>query len=143
MRKLPKFLAAIVASAFALSAFGAVGAQAADPRKNELQFSIFMQDGQVRLTPKEIIVISQPNNPSTGYTVKATVKGKKKSVKLTKGFYSSDANPTGAVGAGGTTYWGVEALKPGIAYVKVTTTAPSGEVTSTERLKVIVMEDRK
>ena len=102
-----------------------------------------MQDGQVRLTPKEIIVISQPNNPSTGYTVKATVKGKKKSVKLTKGFYSSDADPTGAVGAGGTTYWGLKALKPGIAYVKVTTTAPSGEVTSTERLKVIVMEDRK
>jgi predicted secreted protein len=92
------------------------------------------------LTSKEVVLIAKQTNPSTGYTVKATVKGKKKSVKLTKGFYKEDANLSGAVGVGGTTYWGVEGLKPGIAYVKVTTTAPSGEAASTERLKVIVMQ---
>ena len=140
MRKLPKFLAAFVASAFALTAFGAAPAQAADPTKGDFTIAIFMQDGQVRLTSKEVVLIAKQTNPSTGYTVKATVKGKKKSVKLTKGFYKEDANLSGAVGVGGTTYWGVEGLKPGIAYVKVTTTAPSGEVESKERLKVIVMQ---
>ena len=140
MRKLSKFLAAFVASAFALIAFGAAPAQAADPTKGEFTIAIFMQDGQVRLTSQEVVLIAKQNNPSTGYTVKATVKGKKKFVKLTKGFYKEDENFSGAVGVGGTTYWGVKGLKPGIAYVKVTTTAPSGEVSSTERLKVIVMQ---
>ena len=136
MRKLPKFLAAFVASALALIAFGAAPAQAADPTKGEFTIAIFMQDGQVRLTSQEVVLIAKQNNPSTGYTVK----GKKKFVKLTKGFYKEDENFSGAVGVGGTTYWGVKGLKPGIAYVKVTTTAPSGEVASTERLKVIVMQ---
>lgn len=142
MRKLQKVLAALIASAFALTAFGAVPAQAADPTKSDFTISIFMQDGQVRLTSDEVVLIAKQNNPSTGYTVKASVKGMKKAVKLTKGFYSADANLSGAVGVGGTTYWGVEGLKPGIAYVKVTTKAPSGEVASTQRLKVIVMKGK-
>jgi predicted secreted protein len=138
MKKLNKVLAALIASAFAITAFGAVPAQAADPAKGDYTLSINMQPGQIRLLPKDIIVISMPNNPTTGYTVNAKIAGKKKAVKLSKGFYAATPNPSGLVGAGGITNWGLEAMKPGTAVVIVTITAPSGKVETTMRLKVIV-----
>ncbi len=139
MRKLHKVLAALIASAFTLTAFGAVPAQAADPAKGEYTLSVNMQTGQIRLLPEDIIVITAQTNPTTGYTVSAKVAGKKKGVKLTKGFYAPNPNPSGAVGVGGYINWGLEALKSGVAYVVVTTKAPSGEVTLKQRLKIIVM----
>jgi len=82
MKKLNKVLAALIASAFAITAFGAVPAQAADPAKGDYTLSINMQPGQIRLLPDDIIVISMPNNPTTGYSVDAKITGKKKAVKL-------------------------------------------------------------
>ena len=139
MRILPKFLAAFVASAFALTAFGTAPAQAAkDPAKGDYTLSVEMQTGQIRLLPDDIIVISLQNNPTTGYSVSAKITGKKKAVKLSKGFYAATPNSSGMVGGGGVTNWGLEAMKPGVATVVVTITAPSGKVDQTFKLKVIV-----
>lgn len=143
MKKIHSVLASIIAAAFALTALGAVPAQAAGEKAPAVDLIVEIQDGQIRLAPKDAIVIFKTNNPTTGFRVSAKVEGKKKSVKLTKGIYVQDANPNGAVGVGGVTNWALEGLKPGVAYVVVTTTAPSGEVTLTERLKVIVAAAQK
>lgn len=139
MNKVKKSLVAVVATAFALTAFAAAPAQAAkDPAKGDYTLSVEMQTGQIRLLPEDIIVISLQNNPTTGYSVSAKITGKKKAVKLSKGFYAATPNSSGMVGGGGVTNWGLEAMKPGVATVVVTMTAPGGKVEQTFKLKVFV-----
>ncbi|MGB4689994.1 MAG: protease inhibitor I42 family protein [Candidatus Nanopelagicales bacterium] len=139
MNKIKRSLVVVIATAFALTAFAAAPAQAAkDPAKGDYTLSVEMQTGQIRLLPDDIIVVSLQNNPTTGYSVSAKITGKKKAVKLSKGFYAATPNPSGMVGSGGVTNWGLEALKPGVATMVVTMTAPSGKVEQTFKLKVFV-----
>ena len=139
MNKLKKSLVAVVATAFALTAFAAAPAQAAkDPAKGDYTLMVEMQTGQIRLLPDDIVVISLQNNPTTGYSVSAKITGTKKAVKLSKGFYAATPSPSGMVGGGGVTNWGLEAIKPGVATVVVTMTAPGGKVEQTFKLKVFV-----
>ena len=139
MNKLKKYLVAVIATAFTLTAFAAAPAQAAkDPAKGDYTLIVEMQTGQIRLLPDDIIVISLQNNPTTGYSVSAKITGKKKAVKLSKGFYAATPSPSGMVGGGGVTNWGLEAIKPVVATVVVTMTAPGGKVEQTFKLKVFV-----
>ena len=139
MNKFKRSLVAVFATAFALTAFAAAPAQAAkDPAKGDYTLSVEMQTGQIRLLPDDIVVISLQNNPTTGYSVSAKITGTKKAVKLSKGFYAATPSPSGMVGGGGVTNWGLEAIKPGVATVVVTMTAPGGKVEQTFKLKVFV-----
>ena len=139
MNKFKRSLVAVFATAFALTAFAAAPAQAAkDPAKGDYTLMVEMQTGQIRLLPDDIVVISLQNNPTTGYSVSAKITGTKKAVKLSKGFYAATPSPSGMVGGGGVTNWGLEAIKPGVATVVVTMTAPGGKVEQTFKLKVFV-----
>jgi predicted secreted protein len=140
MNKLKKYLVAVIATAFTLTAFAAAPVQAAeDPTKGDYYtLSVEMQTGQIRLLPDDIIVISLQNNPTTGYSVSAKITGTKKAVKLSKGFYAATPSPSGMVGGGGVTNWGLAAIKPGVATMVVTMTAPGGKVEQTFKLKVFV-----